>query len=965
NSTITVPDNFPDSFAISDVDVQFTINHANAREVEAHLISPAGTDILLFTNVPRNTAPASNFTNTLLNDEGTINITDPTPGVVVSPFLNVTGYVPEELLSTFDGQNSSGTWRLIVQDTVRNSPPGAFPGQEINGTLVAWDLILTRTPAKSGEILLSTTTTGNQMFSSVAMDRQGEFTIAWSGNGAQTFQEDNLGVFYQQFAFNGEPIGSETLANVETDGRQWIPSIGSDGPGNFVVTWTGDTTTPGATDVFRFLSTDLTTVRDIDGPVVTDVFLPSGRRIIQGDALETTDNITELTVALSEDLSVRGGDTGPDSVLNPENWVFRRNGVEMADVVTKVDFALNPLTRKYEAVLSLDGNGLATGITALPEGNYVLTVRDTINDAYTWDPVTQANVFFLGNALDGDFDGTPGTSGNATGFPGYKFQFTVNPVTPVPNTGAEFRINMDDPATAANELHNVQRISEPFGTGFAREQSTRSVAVDHDGDFVAVWTSYGQDDPSDPGGAGVYARMYNRDNVPLTDEFLVNTDTVGHQRNASVAIDADGEFVVVWEAENDNVDGSWGVYGRRFNSVGDPLGGQFRVNTNVQNDQLNPAVAMDDFGNFVVVWASKGQSFSFFNDVRGQLYNYRGERIGSEFLVNEANIPGTASGPGSIELNPAVAMDDDGFFVVAWDQITAQQSGVILDSQIVARMFDNNGVPDMDLDGVPDPEFVADNGAGTGGADIERVARNPQVVIDDQWAFDELGALVPGTFTVVWESYLGNVVDGYEVFFQQFDGPDSPIADGQVNEPAQAQTTPPLPDLVFDGNQVNASIALDADGDFTVVWNGKGAQPDPLNPTDLSLVGDRDNEGVFLRQYNAAIQFASQQSRVNRTSDGIQQFGSVGMERDGDMIVVWSGMGVGDHHGIFARRYNEPTDTAGPLVSDLRTLTGERIEFGAQLTQPLDSLVVVFDEEMMTTGPDSVRRVADEAIEVV
>ncbi|MFH1921845.1 MAG: trypsin-like serine protease, partial [Planctomycetota bacterium] len=164
----------------------------------------------------------------------------------------------------------------------------------------------------------------------------------------------------------------------------------------------------------------------------------------------------------------------------------------------------------------------------------------------------------------------------------------------------------------------------------------------------------------------------------------------------------------------------------------------------------------------------------------------------------------------------------------------------------------------------------------------------------------------------------------------------------------------------FAFGQVNPTIGMDADGDYSVAWNGNGAVPHPLDPAALNTT-NADNEGIWVRSFHARDgsatdpEFVGVQTRVNMTSGGIQQFPSLGMEPDGDRIVVWNGMGVGDYHGgIFARRYNEPTDTAGPRVSDLRTLTGERIEYGAQLTQPLDSLVVVFDEEMMTTGPDSV-----------
>ena len=109
-------------------------------------------------------------------------------------------------------------------------------------------------------------------------------------------------------------------------------------------------------------------------------------------------------------------------------------------------------------------------------------------------------------------------------------------------------------------------------------------------------------------------------------------------------------------------------------------------------------------------------------------------------------------------------------------------------------------------------------------------------------------------------------------------------------------------------------VDIDADGDFTITWNGNGAEPDPLNPGSNVLWKDRDTRGVFTRSYHAsasgvAPSAVTVQTRVNTTDIGDQEYPTIGMEPDGDNIVVWSGRGVGDPQGIFARRYDESTDT--------------------------------------------------------
>src|SRR5688572_15852662 len=88
--------------------------------------------------------------------------------------------------------------------------------------------------------------------------------------------------------------------------------------------------------------------------------------------------------------------------------------------------------------------------------------------------------------------------------------------------------------------------------------------------------------------------------TPLGGEFHVNTHTTDSQVFADVAADADGDFIVVWRS--DNQDGNLGgIYAQRYNAAGAKQGDEFRVNTVTTGNQMNPSVAMDDAGNFVVV----------------------------------------------------------------------------------------------------------------------------------------------------------------------------------------------------------------------------------------------------------------------------------------------------------------------------------------------------------------------------
>ena len=116
-----------------------------------------------------------------------------------------------------------------------------------------------------------------------------------------------------------------------------------------------------------------------------------------------------------------------------------------------------------------------------------------------------------------------------------------------------------------------------------------------------------------------------------TSETLVNTttadtQTLDYNNQKAVAIDANGNYVVVWQSHNQDGSG-WGVYAQRFDVNGNKLGGEFRVNTTTAGDQTNPAVAMDPGGDFVIAWQSTNQDGSGWG-IYAQRYNAAGVGAG-------------------------------------------------------------------------------------------------------------------------------------------------------------------------------------------------------------------------------------------------------------------------------------------------------------------------------------------------
>lgn len=92
-----------------------------------------------------------------------------------------------------------------------------------------------------------------------------------------------------------------------------------------------------------------------------------------------------------------------------------------------------------------------------------------------------------------------------------------------------------------------------------------------------------------------------------------------------MAADSSGNFVVAWDSLYQ--DGSHrGVFGKRFNAAGSPLGSEFQVNTFTTGDQIGPAVAAGAAGDFVVAWNSKYQD--------GSTYGVFGQRLSNWILID-------------------------------------------------------------------------------------------------------------------------------------------------------------------------------------------------------------------------------------------------------------------------------------------------------------------------------------------
>jgi hypothetical protein len=124
--------------------------------------------------------------------------------------------------------------------------------------------------------------------------------------------------------------------------------------------------------------------------------------------------------------------------------------------------------------------------------------------------------------------------------------------------------------------------------------------------IVVAWDG----DPNRAGDDDIHAVVFPTDEGHVVDQFVVNTARTGAQQNPQVAMNGQHEFVIVWESKVDPNVNERDIFGRRYDSLAEPIGDEFQLNTYAEGDQRYPAVAIRQDGRFVAAWQSDGQDGS-------------------------------------------------------------------------------------------------------------------------------------------------------------------------------------------------------------------------------------------------------------------------------------------------------------------------------------------------------------------
>ncbi len=133
-----------------------------------------------------------------------------------------------------------------------------------------------------------------------------------------------------------------------------------------------------------------------------------------------------------------------------------------------------------------------------------------------------------------------------------------------------------------------------------------SIAMNSLGYFLVAWDGH----PARASEDDIYARLYDPNGAPRGEPFVVNTIRAGAQQWPQAAINDANEFVIVWEHDTGDPQAATEIAARYFDRNGVPVGEQFQLNTYTPELQRYPDVAMAGDGLFLVAWESDGQDGS-------------------------------------------------------------------------------------------------------------------------------------------------------------------------------------------------------------------------------------------------------------------------------------------------------------------------------------------------------------------
>ncbi|HVN37381.1 MAG TPA: hypothetical protein VMW19_04305 [Myxococcota bacterium] len=661
---------------------------------------------------------------------------------------------------TTSAQSLPSVGRAANGDFVVAWQSDGSPGSDTSKTSVQAQRYASNGTPLGGEFQVNTYTTSYQSGPRVAVQPGGDFIVVWASNGGFA-DTSGWSVQARRYASDGTALSGQFEVNTYTTGTQWAPAVASEGDGDFLVAWQS-TGSPGS-------DSDQGSIQgqryDSSGTPVGGQFQVNTYTTASQAAPTVATDPAGGFVVVWQSYGSSGNDSSGYSVQGQR---YASNGAAVGS-----QFQIDTSTSGFQVGPSVASNARGNlVVTWFGETPFSLVPRTIL--ARRFEPIALGSEFQVNDyttstqiqsavASDaaGDFVvvwesyGSPGTDHAGTSIQAQRYdaggnvagsQFQVNSITTsyqtLPSVSAspsgDFvvvweggEIEAQRFASDGSALGGEFQINT-YATSY---QNSPDVTSEPDGGFVVVWQSNGSAG-SDQSSYSIQGRRYASNGSAAGSQFQVNTNTLYGQYAPSVATDALGDFVVVWQTLVTL--GNTDIEGQRFASNGTLQGGEFQVNSYTTSFQKYPVVAKASNGDFVVVWQSRGCSCGDFSNesILGQRFASNGTPLGGEFQVNTYTT--------GLQTLPSVAQEPNGNFLVTW-----QSEGSFADA---------------DLTLTTEAQRYASDGSRIGGEFQVNTykfppQRSPAVSVDAR-----------GRYVVAWEARgsAGTDTDSYSIHGQRY-----------------------------------------------------------------------------------------------------------------------------------------------------------------------------------------------------
>ncbi|MDD2890373.1 MAG: T9SS type A sorting domain-containing protein [bacterium] len=548
-----------------------------------------------------------------------------------------------------------------------------------------------------------------QFFPSIAMSSGGKFIIVW-----EDWRNSDADIYAQLYDSTGNPCGNNFKANDNASNRQLFPSVATTASDNFIIVW--EDYRSGNANIY-------------------------GQNYNNGNPIGNNFKINTDTVGYNGKPCI--------SMVNNNKFivVWENNQIDSTICAQLYNLSGTP----YDSNFTISSNGKSPYVTGNNSGHFIVVWEDSRTNKFISYKVYDS----LGVSQTSDLTVTSGFETNTP-------RITLNNSGRFIITWIDNRENNPDvyyqEFTLLNNIISPQsKVNDDKASSY---QDFPAIAIDGTGNFVVVWPDYRNGTVTPYNDPDIYGQKYNANGDPVGPNFRINDDgTSNFQWIPIVSMNYTGMFVVAWE---DNRSGVKDIYAQLYDTQGQSVGKNFRVNTDSTTTKNAPYISLNNSGKFIITWENSANIYS-------QLYDSLGNSIGGNFNIS--------SNRKSNKNLPAVAIYDSGGFIITW-----VDNGI----DVYAQLYNKEGIPIGN-------NFKINNDFTGGERSYTSIA-----IDNGKYSYSQ------GNFIVVW---IDKRNDNWDIYAQICDTSGSFIGTNfKVNDDNTSR------------EQWCPSIAVDDSGKFIIVW---------------------------------------------------------------------------------------------------------------------------------------------------